>query len=119
MFQLTAIEEKNLISQFAISKASRGGRRFLPFAFTEHGALMAANALNNQSAIAVSIELVRTFIQLRQATIAHEDLNRKVNELEEKYDHQFHVVFDAIRELMNPPVQGRRHIGIRNEDSDS
>ncbi len=96
MFQLTEIEEEHLISQFAISKFGRGGRRFLPNAFTEHGVLMAANVLNNDKAISVSIEIVRTFVRLRQSFLIHDEFRRKLNELEEKYDKQFQVIFEAI-----------------------
>jgi ORF6N domain len=117
MFQLIETEEKILRSQFATSNSGRGGRRFLPYAFTEYGALMAANVLNSQSAIVVSIEIVRAFVQLRQALTVHQDLKKKIEELEAKYDSQFHVVFEAIKQLMVPPDSKQRRIGIRNDDT--
>lgn len=115
MFQLTEVEADSLRSQIATSNRSRGGRRFLPYAFTEHGTLMAANVLNSSIAIAVSIEIVRTFVQLRQTLLAHQDLKRKLEVLETKYDSQFRVVFDAIKQLMTPPESKRRPIGIRSD----
>jgi ElaB/YqjD/DUF883 family membrane-anchored ribosome-binding protein len=93
-------EWRNLRSQFSTS--SWGGRRFSPYAFTEHGALMAANVLNSPRAIEVSIFLVRAFIAMREAFDANKDLAARIDELERKYDAQFKVVFDAIRELMSP-----------------
>lgn len=116
MFQLTEVEADSLRSQFATSNTPRGGRRYLPYAFTEHGALMAANVLNNQTAITVSLEIVRTFIRLRQILVVHQDLKRKVEALETKYDSQFRVVFDAVKQLITPPDSKRRRIGIHNTD---
>jgi hypothetical protein len=102
MFQLSLQEFKDLRSQNGTSKG-RGGRRYLPYAFTEHGTLMLASILNSPTAVEVSIEVVRVFVRLRQLLATHEDLARKLAALERKYDHQFKVVFDAIRELMTPP----------------
>ena len=85
----------------------------LPYAFTEHGALMAANVLNSPQAVEMSVFVVRAFVRLRQLLSSHADLARKVNALEKKYDHQFKAVFDAIRELMSPkPVPANREIGF-------
>lgn len=109
-FQLTASEWQNLRSQFATS--SWGGRRYPPYAFTEHGALMAANVLNSRRAIEVSIFVVRTFIAMREAGLANKDLAARIDELELKYDSQFKIVFDAIRELMAPPATKKRPIGF-------
>ena len=83
-----------------------------PRAFTEHGAIMAANVLNSQKAIEMSVFIVRAFIQIRELALTHKDLVQKLNGLERKYDSQFKVLFDAIRELMNPPVTHRRRIGF-------
>lgn len=116
MFQLTQTEADFLRSQIATSSRPQGGRRFLPYVFTEHGTLMAANVLNNPIAIAVSIEIVRTFVQLRQTLLAHQELKRKVELLESKYDSQFRSIFDAIKQLMIPPESNRRLIGIRNNE---
>ncbi len=102
----------SLTSQSAISKSGRGGRRTLPYAFTEHGALMAATILNSPRAVAMSIYVIRAFVQFRQSLASHADLARKLAALEKKYDAQFKVVFDAIRRLMAPPTKPRREIGF-------
>jgi hypothetical protein len=112
MFQLTKDEHRSLISQFAISKIGRGGRRFLPYVFTEHGALMAANVLKSEKAIEASIYVVRAFAKLREMIASHKDLARRLAELEKKYDSQFKVVFDAIRQLMEPAESKPRRIGF-------
>ena len=112
MFQLTKDEHRSLISQFAISKIGRGGRRFLPYVFTEHGALMAANVLKSEKAIEASIYVVRAFAKLREMIASHKDLARRLAELEKKYDSQFKVVFDAIRQLMEPVRSKPRRIGF-------
>jgi hypothetical protein len=103
MFRLTEEEFKNLILQNATSKKGRGGRRKLPYAFTEHGAIMAANVLNSQRAVQASVQVVRAFIQLRRMFASNAELVRKLEKLEKKYDRQFKIVFDTIRELMIPP----------------
>ena len=113
MFQLTRQELANLISQIAISSSNWGGIRKAPFAFTEHGALMAANVLNSPKAVEVSVQVTRAFIKLREMVISHKELSRKLRDLEAKYDKQFDVVFDAIRQLMAPPpVPPKRKIGF-------
>jgi hypothetical protein len=125
MFQLNAEEFSCLTSHFAMSKPGRGGRRTLPYAFTEHGAVMAANVLNSDKAIDVSVQVVRAFIKLRRMLASNANLARKLNELERKYDSQFRVVFDAIRELMSPPEHPepepppRRRIGFTAFSSSS
>ncbi|MBI4971903.1 MAG: ORF6N domain-containing protein [Candidatus Omnitrophica bacterium] len=102
-----------LRSQFAISKKGRGGSRYLPYAFTEHGALMAANVLNSPVAVKASVQVVRAFVNLRKMLLNHKELARKIAELEGKYDVQFKIVFDAIRKLMNPAKpKHRRKIGF-------
>ena len=113
MFQLTRKECHFLILQTATSKAGRGGRRKLPFVFTEHGAIMAANVLNSRTAVSASVQVVRAFVRLRQLLATNADLSRRLNELEMKYDKQFKVVFDAIRLLMSPPTTPRKEIGFR------
>jgi ORF6N domain-containing protein len=111
VFQLTQSEFDSLRSQIVISKG-RGGRRSLPYAFTEHGAIMAANVLNSERAVAASVQVVRAFVRLRQMVISHQELARKVEQLERKYDAQFKVVFDAIKALMKPP-EPKRKIGFQ------
>jgi hypothetical protein len=112
MFQLTAEEASRLRSQTVISNASRGGRRYPPYAFTEHGVTMLAAVLQSPRAVQVSIEVVRAFVRLRAILAGNVDLARKLAALEKKYDAQFKVVFDAIRELMAPPSKPRRRIGF-------
>ena len=113
MFRLTDAEWERLRAQFATSKG-RGGRRYLPYAFTEHGAIMAANVLNSSQAIQMSIAVVTAFVNLRRMALSVEALARKIAVLEGKYDKQFKVVFDAIRRLMSYPppsnqVEGFQH----------
>jgi phage regulator Rha-like protein len=117
MFQLTLSEFANLRSQIATSSA-HGGRRYLPYAFTEHGALMLANVLNSERAAQTSVQVVRAFVKLRQMLASNAELARKLDAMEKKYDAQFKVVFDAIRKLMSPPETKRREIGfhVKHED---
>ena len=115
MFQLTAEEHASLISQFAISKKGRGGRRFPPYAFTEQGVSMLSSVLNSERAIQVNVAIMRAFVRIRKLLTSHKDLARKLEALEGKYDAQFKVVFDAIRALMEPPKVQRRKIGFHNE----
>jgi phage regulator Rha-like protein len=111
MFQLTAEEAESLRSQFATLKRGEH-RKYLPYAFTEHGALMLANVLNSERAAQTSVQVVRAFVKLRQMLASNADLARKLAALEQKYDAQFKVVFDAIRQLMSPPAKPRREIGF-------
>lgn len=114
MFQLTQDEYADLRSQIATSSvASHGGRRHLPFVFTEHGAIMAASVLNSPRAVQMSILVVRAFVGLRQMLQSNAVLAKKIKALEMKYDGQFEVVFQAIRELMAPPPAPRKRIGFR------
>jgi hypothetical protein len=104
-----------LISQFSTSKPGRGGRRKLPWAFTEHGAIQAANVLNSPRAIAMSVYVVRAFVQLRELLVSNAALARKLDELERKYKHHDNAIaaiLSAIRELMNPPAPKGRGIGF-------
>ena len=113
MFQLTLEESERLRSHFATIKTGRGRhRKYLPYAFTEHGAIMAASVLNSPRAIEVSVAVVRVFVRLRLMLVSHADLARKLAAMEKKYDSQFKVVFDAIRQLMIPPESKRRKIGF-------
>ena len=96
--------------------SSRGGRRYPPYAFTEQGVAMLSSVLHSPRAVAVNIEIMRTFIRLRRMLASHADLARKLEALEKKYDAQFKVVFDAIRQLMAPPEPKRRRIGFHREE---
>jgi hypothetical protein len=109
----TPAPNPSLTSQIAILKPGRGQhRKYPPYAFTEHGALMAANILSSPRAVAMGIYVIRAFVQFRQVLASHADLARKLATLEKKYDTQFKVVFDAIRELMTPPRKPKREIGF-------
>jgi hypothetical protein len=112
MFQVTSKEFASLRSQFVISKG-KGGRRHAPYAFTEHGAIMAANILKSDRAVRASVQVVRAFVKLRQMLASDTELGRKLDELEKKYDRQFKIVFDAIRQLMSPPPAKAKPIGFR------
>lgn len=113
MFQLTRNEFDTLRSQIVTS--NWGGRRYLPYTFTEQGVAMLSSILNSERAIQVNIQIMRVFIKLRAMAIGYVGLKRKIEELEKKYDAQFKVVFDAIRKLMTPPEKSRRKIGFRSE----
>ncbi|MEK6777852.1 MAG: hypothetical protein AABY87_13375 [bacterium] len=94
-------------------KKGRGRhRKYLPYAFTEQGVAMLSSVLNSDRAIEVNIQIMRAFVKLREMIASHKDLARKLDELEEKHDTQFRVVFDAIRELMKPPAPRRKKIGF-------
>ncbi len=114
MFQLTKAEFDNLRYQAGTS-SSWGGRRTAPYAFTEHGVTMLSSVLHSERAVRVNIEVVRAFVRLRRILATHDDLARKFVALEKKYDAQFKVVFDAIRDLMAPPATSKRRIGFKAE----
>lgn len=116
-FRLTQSEFPNLMLQIATSSSGYGGRRKLPYAFTEHGAIMAATILNSPVAIHSSVQVVRAFVKLRELLSENRDLAQKLAELERKYDAQFKVVFDVIRRLMNPPKPKRRPIGFQLKEN--
>ena len=128
LFQLTAGEVTALRCQSGISKretrsglvqVGRGGRRYLPYAFTEHGALMAANVLNSPRAVLMSVSVVRAFVRMRTALADTRELARKLADLERKiagHDESIQTLFEAIRQLMAPPERPRRSIGFRVEE---
>src|ERR1039457_3788814 len=111
MFQLTETEKSEVVTNcdhLARLKFSP----FLPYAFTEHGALMLGNVLSSERAAQTSVQVVRAFVRLRQMLASNAELARKLDAMEKKYDAQFKVVFDAIRQLMSPPEPKRREIGF-------
>jgi len=114
MFQLTPEEARDLRSQ-AVTSRSWGGARTPPYAFTEQGVAMLSSVLRSPRAVQVNIEIMRAFVRLRRMLQANSDLARKLAALEARYDAQFKVVFDAIRELMQPPAQPRRRIGFERK----
>ena len=111
MFHLTAEEWDSLRSQSVTLKRGEH-RKYLPYAFTEHGALMLANVLSSERAAQTSVQVVRAFVRLRQMLASNAELARKLEALERKYDAQFKVVFDAIRQLMSPPDKPKREMGF-------
>ena len=118
MFQLTAEETESLRSQFATSNVGRGGRRYLPYAFTEHGAVMLASVLNSEIAVEASIQVVRAFVRLRSVLAAHKDLARRIDELEKHTKFNFTVVFKLIAQLITEEEKPKRPIGFRDHDKE-
>lgn len=110
MFQLSSEEWEPLKSQVVTSK--RGGVRTPPYAFTEQGVAMLSSVLHSKRAVIVNIEIMRAFVRLRQMLASNDELDRKLSALEKKYDTQFKVVFDTIRQLMIPPETKPRKIGF-------
>ena len=116
MFRLTAAEKAEVITVRDHLRPLRFSPS-LPYAFTEHGAIMLASLLNSRVAVEASVQVVRAFVRLREILATHKDLARKLEELEQKYDAQFKVVFDVIRALMAPPEKPRRSIGFKVEEA--
>jgi len=130
MFQLTAEEYSALRSQFVTSNIGRGGRRYAPYAFTEQGVAMLSSVLNSPRAIAINIEIMRAFVQVRSMAATHQDLAQQLAELQDKTESlamshdtfsrntraQLKQVFDALRELMTPPDPPKRPIGFITPD---
>jgi hypothetical protein len=115
MFQVGKDEFNILRSQFVTS--SWGGRRHLPYAFTEQGVAMLSSVLRSKRAVQVNIQIMRTFTRLRQLLASHGDVLKKIEEMENKYDAQFKTVFDAIRMMLNPPEKAARKIGFLREEN--
>lgn len=114
MFQLSVEEFSNLKSQFATS--SWGGRRYPPYAFTEHGAIMAASVLNSPRAVEMSVFVVRAFIKLRTLALQYKELTRKLAQIEERlgeHDTAIMEIVNTIRQLMEPPTPRRKEIGFK------
>jgi len=112
MFQLTEEEAERLRSQFVISKIGRGGRRYAPYVFTEQGVAMLSSVLNSDIAIKANIQIMRAFVQVKRLGLTVLDIRRKLDGMEKKYDHQFKIVFDAIRQLLAPPPPPARKLKI-------
>ncbi len=110
MVQLTKEEFDNLKYHFGTSRW--GGRRFLPYAFTENGVAMLSSVLNSKRAIHVNIQIMRTFAKLREMIASHKDLARKLDALEKKYDSQFQIVFEAIRQILEVEEKPKKKIGF-------
>ncbi len=112
MFQLT--KEEFLKCQIGTSKS--GGRRYLPYAFTEHGILMLSSVLNSKKAVQVNIQIMRTFTKLREMMLSYKDLQKKIEAMEKrhaKHDEHFQLIFKTIKEMLNPPVGKKGKIGYK------
>ena len=120
LFRLSPVEYGNLRSQIVTSSLGHGGRRYLPHAFTEHGAIMAATVLNSKRAIEMSIFVVRAFVRMREALAANQQIVAKLSEIErrlEGHDFEIQELVDAIRELMAPLPANNRRIGFETPSS--
>jgi hypothetical protein len=114
MFQLSHEEFRNLRSQFVTS--SWGGRRYLPFAFTEQGIAMLSSVLKSEQAIDVNIAIMRAFVRLRKSIYNYSDLLKKVNEMEKEYDKKFAIIFETIRSMIEHPRKRlKEKIGFHNK----
>ncbi len=114
-FQLTEEEFESLRSQFVTSKKGRGGRRYLPYVFTEQGVAMLSGVLNSERAIQVNIGIIRAFVNMRKVLLTNEDVSKKLAEIENRlggHDEEFRRVFTAIRLLMKPPDKSDKEIGF-------
>jgi len=111
MFELTKEENQSLRSQFVTLKRGQHSK-YLPFAFTEQGVAMLSSVLKSKRAIHVNIQIMRAFTQLRQMLSTHEDLKRKIESMEKKYDQQFQVVFEAIKQLLSEEDKPKKKIGF-------
>ncbi len=114
MFQLKKEEFDNLRSHFVTSK-KWGGRRYRPYVFTEQGVAMLSSVLNSKRAIMVNIVIMRIFVQLRKILASDQDLLKKIENIEKKYDSQFQVVFEAIKQLMAEEEKPKKKIGFYNK----
>ena len=111
MFQINDEEFENLRSHFATSSEKHGGRRYLPYAFTEQGIAMLSGVLRSEKAVQVNIAIMRAFVQMREAMLSNKDMARKIDEMESKYDGQFQIIFDALRSIFEAPVPDKPQIG--------
>jgi phage regulator Rha-like protein len=115
MFQLSREEYAELLRcQFGTLKRGQHSK-YLPYAFTENGVAMLSSVLNSDTAIQVNIQIMRTFTKIREMLATHRELKQKIENMEKKYDYQFKVVFDAIKQLIEPPQKPRRSIGFLSD----
>lgn len=112
MFELTGEEERALRSQTVILKGRGKHSKYRSFVFTEQGVAMLSSVLKSEQAIEVNIAIMRAFVQMRQMLTSHEQLRRKIEEMEAKYDEQFHIIFEAIRQLLEENEKPKRKIGF-------
>jgi hypothetical protein len=121
MFRLTKREWQSLRSQIATSKKRQGGRRYTPFAFTEHGVLMLSSVLNSERAVQVNIQVMRIYTKLRGLMLTHKDILLKLEKLEGKalaHDKNFKLVFDYLKELLQPKAEPMRKIGFKQKGNE-
>jgi phage regulator Rha-like protein len=115
MFQLSR-EEYDELLRYQFGTLKRGQHsKYLPFAFTENGVAMLSSVLNSKRAVQVNIQIMRTFTRLREMLMTHKDLKEKIEAMEKKYDYQFKIVFDAIKQLLEPPEKTKKKIGFLRE----
>jgi len=112
MFELTKTELENWRCQFGTSNSEKMGLRYKPLAFTEQGVAMLSSVLNSKRAIRVNIQIMRAFTQLRQMLLTHKDLKEKIEAMEKKYDKQFKIVFEAIKQLLEADETPKKKIGF-------
>jgi ORF6N domain len=116
MFQLTKVEVEALRSQIATSKTGRGGRRYAPYVFTEQGVAMLSGVLHSDRAIAVNIEIMRAFVELRRVAGSYALIEKRLKQIEEgmdEHDERFAQIFNALHQLINPPAKPKRPVGFR------
>jgi len=119
MFRLNKNEVESLRFQFGSSKKERGGRRYLPYVFTQEGVAMLSSVLNGKRAILVNIQIMRVFVKLRELMVSHKDLARKIDRIERKFkehDKNFAIVFEVIKKLLEPPAKSKNPIGFHSKD---
>ena len=112
MFQLSPKELHSLGFQSGTSKPGRGGRRYVPYAFTEQGVAMLSSVLRSSRAVQVNVAIVRTFVRLREMLTTHEELRRKIDAMEKRYDARFQAVFETIRQMLETPIPAKKPIGF-------
>jgi hypothetical protein len=112
MFQLASKELQILRFQIGTSKGMRGGRRYAPYAFTEQGIAMLSSVLHSSRAVQVNVAIMRTFVRLREMLRTHEELRRKIDAMEKRYDARFQAVFEAIRQMLETPIPAKKPIGF-------
>jgi len=112
MFQLSHKDLQSLGFQSGTSKPGRGGRRYAPYAFTEQGVAMLSSVLRSARAVQVNVAIMRTFVRLREMLATHEELRRKIDAIEKRYDARFQAVFDTIRRMLETPSPAKKPIGF-------
>ena len=112
MFQLSPNEMRNLRFQMGTSRRTQGGRRYAPYAFTEQGIAMLSSVLRSVRAVQANVAIMRTLVRLREMLATHEELRRKIEAMEKRYDARFHAVFATIRQMLETPAPAKKPIGF-------